>query len=115
MRVDEEDIEFSESGFAYYQGAPFTGELVMRGSEDEVLALTSYDSGVEEGLARTWDPDGSLLSEGEFRNGQPVGTWRHWRTNGRLSGERVYDDRGNILRRREWDEDNNMTIDKSYS
>jgi antitoxin component YwqK of YwqJK toxin-antitoxin module len=107
VQVDQDEIE-DDQGLAWYQGEPFTGEVVERGPDGRLITLYTYVMGNEDGPYQEWYPDDRLYKEGSMRLGLPVGTHRRWYPNGRLAEESVFDDRGDQLARRRWDEAGNL-------
>ena len=59
---------------------------------------------VQHGPYRSWYPDGTLGTKGQFDRGKPDGHWYGWHTNGAKQGEIIYDD-GEIASLVYWNED----------
>ncbi|MGW5384210.1 toxin-antitoxin system YwqK family antitoxin [Nocardia sp. NPDC003963] len=86
-----------------YDGEPFTGEAVEEAA-GLLFAQLFYVDGIRHGSSREWWDDGSLKSEGENFHGRPRGVYREWHRNGRLAGESVFSDAGDLITRSLWDE-----------
>jgi antitoxin component YwqK of YwqJK toxin-antitoxin module len=104
MRVDIDDTE-QEDGFTYtYRGETFTGEVVELDADGTVVELIEVVNGVPHGIERAWYPDRTLRLETRIVAGWAVGTSRYWHPNGTLAEERDFDDRGNLVAIRRWDQ-----------
>ncbi|MFD0774129.1 toxin-antitoxin system YwqK family antitoxin [Streptomonospora algeriensis] len=115
-RVNEEDIDFDETEMVFYEGEPFTGEVVETDRAGNIVAAVAYNQGYRHGPWREWHSNGNLLIEGRVEFGKgPVGTWKKWHKNGALAEERRFDDHGRTLSIREWDENGALTVDEAYS
>lgn len=110
MRVDVDDVE-NDGGLVFYQGEPFTGEVVEQGEDGSLASLYTYDTGSEDGPYREWYPDDQLYKEGRMRRGLPVGLHRRWHANGVLAEEVLFGDHGDHQGRREWDESGALIVD----
>jgi antitoxin component YwqK of YwqJK toxin-antitoxin module len=106
--IDGDEVSYDDAQRLLYRDELFTGEAAEYGPGRVMVALVSYVRGQEDGQAREWFPDGTLMSEGTSRKGYPVGIWRTWHWNGRLAEETVFEDepdgRGPEAVRR-WSED----------
>lgn len=60
---------------------------------------TPYAEGVEDGLSRTWDPDGKLLFEGTWKNGEK---WDGWFDKESSSSSGGYHDHGQSWKIDQW-------------
>jgi antitoxin component YwqK of YwqJK toxin-antitoxin module len=116
MRINIDDADMSDDHRLTYQGEWFTGEAVETARNGQVIALTTYYAGMEDGPSKEWYPDGQPKSEGQVRYGMAIGTFREWHRNGRLAVEQRFDDEGHgrQLSLRRWDEDGNLIEDKTY-
>jgi antitoxin component YwqK of YwqJK toxin-antitoxin module len=86
-----------------HEGAPFTGELVDAWG-DTLLSLVTYHNGWRHGPAKEWYEDGTLKSEGTNKHGIAVGAVREWHNNGALAVEKLFNDRGELVSEKHWDE-----------
>ncbi|MFH8574287.1 toxin-antitoxin system YwqK family antitoxin [Streptomyces sp. NPDC017993] len=115
MRINDEDTSLESGNVVYFQDKPFTGEVVTHDEEGRVISLVTYLEGFESGTQTEWYPNGSQKEEGNCRLGVAVGEWRTWYPNGQLSECSVFSPKGKYLRRRQWDEIGNLTVDKTYT
>jgi antitoxin component YwqK of YwqJK toxin-antitoxin module len=104
MRVDFDDVRTEDDLRVTYQGRLFTGEVVERGPDGVIVALTTYYAGMEDGPTAEWYPTGERRAEGVVRYGTAVGTHRTWHRNGTIATHEEFDDEGRLLLRRCWDE-----------
>ncbi len=114
MRVEFDDVDTDDDTRVEYQGEPFTGEVVERAPDGQVIALTSYFNGVEDGPTTEWYPTGELKATGSVAHGRAVGLHEEWYRDGTLAAQDEFDERGRHLARRRWDEAGNPTEDKAY-
>ena len=105
MRVDFDDIETEDDLRVTYQGEPFTGEVVERGPGGQVVALTTYFNGMEDGPSAEWYPTGERKSAGMVRYGSAVGVHEEWYRDGTLAARDEFDENGKLLSRHRWAED----------
>lgn len=89
-----------------YRGEPFTGEAVET-IGDQLLFQVFYVDGIPHGPDREWWADGPIKSEGQVNYGVPAGIWRTWHHNGQLASEQEFDDEGDPIETRTWDESGN--------
>ena len=115
MRINADDTDLDVDGCVLYDGTPYTGEVEETAPNGQVIAITSYYKGFEDGPTREWYRDGTKRVEGESRFGVgAVGLWREWHPNGRLAVERGFSERGQQLYLRGWDEAGVLVEDKTY-
>jgi antitoxin component YwqK of YwqJK toxin-antitoxin module len=105
MRVNIDDTDFDDDLRYFYKGEPFTGEAVETDPAGRVIALTTFRNGIEHGPNLGWYSDGTRRSEIQVINGNAVGTSRHWHRNGQLAEENNFDEHGELVSRRRWNED----------
>ncbi|MDG4835724.1 hypothetical protein O7631_04245 [Micromonospora sp. WMMD967] len=105
MRVDYDDVETEDDLRVTYQGEPFTGEVVERSPQGQVVALTTYFEGMEDGPSAEWYPTGERKAEGSVRYGTAVGVHEEWHRNGNLASRVEFDDQGRMLSQQRWAED----------
>ncbi|MEW2436628.1 hypothetical protein AB0952_21140 [Streptomyces caniferus] len=115
MRIDDEDSYRDDDMRVHHEDEPFTGEVVHRDADGRVSALICYVEGVPSGPQTEWYSDGSKRNEGQTRWGLAVGDWRRWHPNGRLAEHSVFSPQGRRTRRRRWDQDGNLTEDRSFT
>ncbi|MGC5306229.1 toxin-antitoxin system YwqK family antitoxin [Micromonospora zamorensis] len=105
MRVEYDDVETEDDLRVTYQGELFTGEVVERSPQGQVIALTTYFKGMEDGLSAEWYPSGERKAEGSVRYGTAVGVHEEWHRNGNPAARIEFDDQGKLLSRHRWAED----------
>ncbi|MEU1362484.1 hypothetical protein ABZ356_21885 [Micromonospora zamorensis] len=105
MRVEYDDVETEDDLRVTYQGEPFTGEVIERSPQGQVIALTTYFKGTEDGLSTEWYPSGERKAEGSARYGIAVGVHEEWHRNGNPAARVEFDDQGKLLSRHRWAED----------
>ncbi|MFE1763234.1 toxin-antitoxin system YwqK family antitoxin [Streptomyces angustmyceticus] len=115
MRIEDDDCDVEEDTLVYYEGEPFTGEVVERDAEGRMIGLVHYVGGITSGPQTHWHPNGSKKMEGTVKRGEAVGEWRSWHANGQLSEYSLFSQDGEYMRRQRWDKDGNLTVDKSYT
>ncbi|MGP4021037.1 toxin-antitoxin system YwqK family antitoxin [Saccharopolyspora sp. 5N708] len=96
-----------------YQGRPFTGEIVDFDPNGTMIELTTYADGIEHGPQVEWFPDGTKQLEGQCDHGQAVGEWREWHPTGQLARYDEFNDLGDLLKRKRWDESGELLEDYS--
>jgi antitoxin component YwqK of YwqJK toxin-antitoxin module len=108
MQVNYDDIELDESDRAYLNDEPYTGEVIETTSTGQVVGLTTYYNGVEDGPSAEWYPTGERKAAGTITWGLPTGTHEEWHRNGTLATHSTFDDKGHLLTRRRWDENGTL-------
>jgi hypothetical protein len=73
----------------YRDGHPFTGPFYIWWQTD-IKALVYYENGKPHGPVMAWHHDGSKMFEGQMKDGQKSGVWRHWDMGGNLLAEGEY-------------------------
>ncbi|WP_051901242.1 toxin-antitoxin system YwqK family antitoxin [Streptomyces aureus] len=117
MRIDVDDpeLDMGIDRSLTHQGRPFTGETVEADPRTgQVVAMTTYAEGLEDGPAREWYADGTDRAEGQCRRGIPYGRWRDWHHNGRLAVEKEYGARGTVRSIKKWSESGELIDDRSF-
>ncbi|GAA3434362.1 toxin-antitoxin system YwqK family antitoxin [Kutzneria kofuensis] len=92
-------------------GVPFTGEVVDT-ENGRVVAVTSYQDGLEHGPSIEYYPDGSKQVEGQSAGGHAVGEWREWYPSGKLKSYKLLDRWGDIRKTQMWDENDVLIVDR---
>jgi antitoxin component YwqK of YwqJK toxin-antitoxin module len=113
-RVDFSKVSWDEFALLIHDGEPFTGEVVEKTANGEIVAVTSYVNGREDGPSTEWYPSGQVKARGEARFGEAVGVHQVWHANGQLAAETVFDDQGKRLSNREWDEAGNVIAESTH-
>ncbi|MFI0967433.1 toxin-antitoxin system YwqK family antitoxin [Streptomyces sp. NPDC021080] len=98
-----------------YQGRLFTGETVEKNARTgQVVAMTTYVEGLEDGPLREWYADGTERAEGQCRKGIPYGRWRERHPNGRLAVEKEYGTHGRVRSVKAWSESGEPIDDRTF-
>lgn len=115
-RVNEDDLDYDYTdGLTFYEEELFSGEGVEVAEDGQILVLTTYKDGREEGPYREWHPNGKLLVEGQSKApGGAVGTWRKWHSNGQIAEEKTFSDDGGLTSVRRWDTEGNIIQSDTY-
>ncbi|PPK63300.1 hypothetical protein CLV40_12913 [Actinokineospora auranticolor] len=113
MRVEFDDVDTEDDLHVVYQGEPFTGEVVERAPNGQIVALTTYFNGMEDGPSAEWYPSGEPKAAGAVRYGTAVGVHEFWHRDGGLAGRDEFDDSGRLLRRLRWAVDGTVVEDYS--
>ncbi|PWW58365.1 hypothetical protein DFQ13_109158 [Actinokineospora spheciospongiae] len=114
MRVEYDDVETEDDLRVTHQGKPFTGEVVERAPGGQVVALTTYFEGMEDGPAAEWYPTGERKAEGAVSYGTAIGVHQTWHRNGTLATHDEFDPKGKLLVRRRWDENGAVLEDRTH-
>lgn len=104
MRIDIDDVDFDDGVNYRYNGQLLTGEVVETDRDGNVIELTPVVDGRPNGVERAWYPDGTRRVETTVADGAATGISRQWHPNGQLAEERDFDERGDLVAIRLWDE-----------
>lgn len=102
MRVEYDDVVTEDDLRVTYRGELLTGEVVERSPQGQVVAVTTYFGGVEDGPSTEWYPTGERRAAGTARYGLPVSVHEEWYRNGSLAVRCEFDDHGRLLSRHRW-------------
>lgn len=108
MRVNRDQTADTAAAILLHEGHPFTGEVEDTDAEGRVIGLTSYTGGIEHGLQAEWYPTGEKYIEGQCEQGSAVGEWREWHRNGKLAEHSLFNEFGELIQLRRWDEEGNL-------
>jgi len=114
MRVNFDDTDVDDGLRVTYQGEWFTGEAIEVDRAGNIISLSAYINGREDGLSQEWYSDGTLRHSGMVKLGMAVGMHQEWYPNGQLISQREFDSGGDELARRRWDEAGNLIEEKIY-
>lgn len=110
IRVGIEQVEEYDY-LVFFNGEPYTGEVVEQGPDGGLGSLYTYDDGALDGPYREWFPDQQLVVEGEMAGGVHVGVLRKWSSRGHRVEEVRFDELGREVGRRRWDENGELAHD----
>ncbi|WP_158271332.1 hypothetical protein [Nocardia sp. MDA0666] len=102
MQINADDDRLTEGPFGevFYDGVPFTGEIVTTGADGRILASTLYRDGKEDGPESEWYPSGTPKVQGSFQHGEPIGHWKEWYPNGELAQHTYFESPGTVTWRK---------------
>lgn len=107
MRIDADEIELGDDYIWRWNDEPFTGTTEQRTVDGAVLHENEYRNGVQDGLARTYWPDGTVRAEFWYDYGIQIRE-RHWDQSARLRKDTVTDSRG-LVKQFSYAEDGSVT------
>ncbi len=84
-----DDCDYSDAHELMYKGVPYTGAVIERGAQGQILSLQHFRRGILDGLSRCWDSKGALQSETDYAFGWPK-YLREWHANGQLKRDVLY-------------------------
>lgn len=73
------------------------------------IIIVRSDNGLENGISKSWYPNGILMQTGYFQNGLFDGVWKEYYENGQLSSIKYYD-KGNKIGKWIYFQDNGDTL-----
>ena len=114
-RVDFDDVVTEDDLKVTLDGRAFTGEVVERARSGQVVALTTYSNGIEDGPSAEWYPSGERKATGSVSWRMAVGVHVEWHRNGRLAAQDEFDDRGGHLSLRRWDESGTLVEERVFT
>ena len=87
-----ENVEF-RNGYYYLIGdkEPFTGTIEFLNDNGDITK-GNFVNGIVDGVAKTYSPDGKLLSETPYKNGKQNGVHKRYFPNGNVELEKNYKD-----------------------
>ena len=90
--ISAENIEV-KSGYYYVIGEkePFSGIIEFSDKNGNIMK-GNFVNGIVEGVAKTYSPDGKLLSETPYKNGKQNGVHKRYFPNGNVELEKNYKD-----------------------
>lgn len=101
--VDFDDCEYSDAQELLYGGEPFTGAVVERGPQGQIVTLQWFRFGIPDGISRIWSHEGQLRQEIDYAFGLPKFR-KEWHANGQLALEMVFDSLAQVTHKAAWDE-----------
>ncbi|MET7768690.1 hypothetical protein [Nocardia sp. NPDC005366] len=105
VETTDADLARDESaGLAWYQGTPFTGDVVEFDDDGGLLEYSTYVNGVLEGSSSHWYPGGAERASRRYERGLPIGTWDEWYPDGQRKQREIYSDSGRLRLRARWSE-----------
>jgi antitoxin component YwqK of YwqJK toxin-antitoxin module len=88
-KVNFQDDE--RRAFLKKDNSPVTGKIVHRDSTDKIWSEFTYNNGFLE-LVRIWYSDSALAIEGNYKNGLENGLWKTWNKNGKVLSKKYFSD-----------------------
>ncbi|MGV9663635.1 toxin-antitoxin system YwqK family antitoxin [Nocardia niigatensis] len=111
MRISGDQVYRDEFGYISHDGALYTGEVEEYAENGQLVELSTYYEGIENGLQQEWWPNGNKRAEGVTKMGSAVGEWRYWHENGQMSEQVVLDADGQEMTRKRWNAAGDLTKD----
>lgn len=104
LRVSERDLRYDAQEGIYYHGdRPFTGVAHTTYPNGSPMSETEYRDGLFSGTSRGWWESGAPETEASYAFGALHGKSRTWHANGQLATEEDHE-HGILVRSRQWDE-----------
>lgn len=104
QRVSEREIYYdAHEGIYYYGDHPFTGIAYTTYPQGSRMSETEYRDGLLSGVSRGWWESGIPETESNYAFGALHGKSRIWHANGQLAEEEVHE-HGILVRSSQWDE-----------
>lgn len=113
-------LQENKREYFYEDGTPKTIELYSEGRLDGEALLywpngkqkrkCRFVKGVRDGLDQMWNEEGTLVDEGPYKMGKPVGTHRRYNGSGALIEEIEYLD-GPRFNLRQWDDAGEIRVE----
>lgn len=117
LRINEEDedlVNLDDYGAFYeYKGKLFTGIIYEETPEGQVIEEQTFLNGQLDGISRSWYNDGELISEQYFKEGKAHGwyrAWHHHPTN-KLATSILFE-KGEAVKYQKWAEDRRLEAQK---
>jgi len=110
ITINDDELYLMEDGSYEYQDQPFTGVARSYSPEGVLVSEIEYVDGLQDGVARYWYPSGEILGEEHFRRNGRTGVSREWYRDGRLKRETVFEHSIRV-REKEWDEEGKLGRD----
>lgn len=108
VRVQQEELEFTDDSFALWNGKPFTGIVYdLNNVNGKLWSEMSYANGWQEGVTRGWYISGILEAEERWRRGYRHGLNQEWFEDGNLKYEAEFEF-DFIVTKKLWDKDGSL-------
>lgn len=102
QRVDCDELDFSDDYVMRWHDLPFTGVAVEYAPDGSVISEITYKEGQECGLSRSWYPNGQIEFEANYGEAGGMTTVRQWHPNGQLH-KLMTSKMGTMISSQEWD------------
>lgn len=110
-RVNWADLDQSDDGLlVLYRGKNFSGVAFETTPDGKMVSETEYDNGQRTGISREWSPAGVLMKEQSLAFDAARGRKRTWYESGALKSDGLYE-LGICLREQQWAPDGSLTRD----
>ena len=109
QRVPESELRYNDAdGLYYLRDEPFSGVAHLAYPDGTPMSESEYRDGIFFGISRHWWESGAVEAESDFAFGVLHGKSRVWHRNGQLAEDGDYE-HGVCLRRKKWDESGALT------
>ncbi len=102
LRTDSASVQKFEVATYKFKGEPYTGAIASY-NKDNKIAMEGF---LKDGLAdSTWTfyfASGGVQMKGNYKNGWDIGLWQSFYGYDKVKIEKLYDDKGYLLERREY-------------
>jgi antitoxin component YwqK of YwqJK toxin-antitoxin module len=103
IRVNFDNLDYTDEGLHVWQGKPFTGIAYENFPNGQRQSEVTFIDGIKNGTTREWYPSGHLETEQHIVHGSKHGECREWFENGQLKIETTYEF-GILVRKKVWNE-----------
>lgn len=104
QRVSERALRYNDKeGLYYYDGSPFTGVAFTTYPNGSPMSEAEYKDGLFNGVSRGWWESGKLEAESNYAFGALHGISRMWHASGQLAEEEEHE-HAILVRSKKWDE-----------
>ncbi len=107
IRLQQNELEFTNDHLAFWKGKPFTGVIYDLHKNGKTWSEMSYVNGYQEGLTREWSESGNLLTTENWRSGYLHGIKQEWFIHGSQKRKAIYEF-GILVNNKEWDDSGSL-------
>ena len=91
-RIEYEDLEPSDDHLVLtYHGHPFMGVAFELNPNGQLISETEFVDGQRSGISRDWNSNGILVREQHYKFGSLYGRFKEWNENGLLIKDSCYE------------------------
>ncbi|WP_018753579.1 toxin-antitoxin system YwqK family antitoxin [Paenibacillus sanguinis] len=113
--VNFDYLEFADdSDMVLYNDNPFSGLAYELYPNGQIMHVTSYKNGFEDGVCREWYASGEIKCEFEMNRGRIHGDRKYWHRNGSIKSIAHYE-LAFELDYTEWDEHGNLLLTREVN
>ena len=93
---------------------PYNGRIFMNHANGKPRMVGHVANGKEEGICRTWYPNGQLKDECVYKDGRRTGLYKGWHENGKPSFESSFKDGKEDGLCKGWDDAGKLSYELKY-